>query len=257
VAAPVPAAPPPQGSATGEEGSRSPTSPRAPARCTIRRRPRTRRPAAPRHRGAGPQRPHGRRGPPGGEFRRGRRRGRRLRAGRGIRRFGSALVRHGRLRLGRLRGGDDPEDQAELGRARARALRRQGPAHDSLLHPERRPRGGERILSGSGTPPFDNAAFQAISRSSAFRPLPDDLGHDREGVTVTFFYNLRPETSNSPARAGRTEGEREEEMAAINDPGEIDRALRTAKAIAVVAARPRRADRRTRSRAISCAPATT
>ena len=52
---------------------------------------------------------------------------------------------------------------------------------------------GERILSGSGTPPFDNAAFQAISRSSAFRPLPDDLGHDREGVTVTFFYNLRPE----------------------------------------------------------------
>jgi TonB family protein len=52
---------------------------------------------------------------------------------------------------------------------------------------------GERILAGSGTPPFDNAAFQAIARSSAFRPLPDDLGHDREGVTVTFFYNLRPE----------------------------------------------------------------
>ena len=52
---------------------------------------------------------------------------------------------------------------------------------------------GERILSGSGTPPFDNAAFQAIARSSAFRPLPDDLGHNREGVTVTFFYNLRPE----------------------------------------------------------------
>jgi TonB family protein len=52
---------------------------------------------------------------------------------------------------------------------------------------------GERILSGSGVPPFDNAAFQAIARSSAFRPLPDDLGHDREGVTVTFFYNLRPE----------------------------------------------------------------
>jgi TonB family protein len=51
----------------------------------------------------------------------------------------------------------------------------------------------ERILSGSGTPPFDNAAFQAIARSSAFRPLPDDLGHDREGVTVTFFYNIRPE----------------------------------------------------------------
>ena len=51
----------------------------------------------------------------------------------------------------------------------------------------------ESVLSASGHPPFDNAAFQAIARSSAFRPLPDDLGHDREGVTVTFFYNLRPE----------------------------------------------------------------
>ena len=52
---------------------------------------------------------------------------------------------------------------------------------------------GETILSGSGHPPFDNSSFQAIARSSAFRPLPADLGHDREGVTVTFFYNLRPE----------------------------------------------------------------
>ncbi len=51
----------------------------------------------------------------------------------------------------------------------------------------------ETILSGSGHPPFDNASFQAIARSSAFRPLPSDLGHDREGVTVTFFYNMRPE----------------------------------------------------------------
>ncbi|MFI5119448.1 MAG: energy transducer TonB, partial [Thermoanaerobaculia bacterium] len=51
----------------------------------------------------------------------------------------------------------------------------------------------ETVLSGSGHPPFDNAAFQAIARSSAFRPLPSDLGHDREGVTVTFFYNMRPE----------------------------------------------------------------
>jgi TonB family protein len=51
----------------------------------------------------------------------------------------------------------------------------------------------ETILSSSGHPPFDNASFQAIARSSAFRPLPSDLGHDREGVTVTFFYNMRPE----------------------------------------------------------------
>ncbi len=52
---------------------------------------------------------------------------------------------------------------------------------------------GARILAASGTPPYDNAAFQAIVRSSPFRPLPDDLGHDREGVTITFFYNIRPE----------------------------------------------------------------
>ena len=51
----------------------------------------------------------------------------------------------------------------------------------------------EAVLSSSGHPPFDNAAFQAIAHSSAFRPLPSDLGHDREGVTVTFFYNMRPE----------------------------------------------------------------
>ena len=52
---------------------------------------------------------------------------------------------------------------------------------------------GAKILSQSGVPPFDNAAFQAIVTSSPFRPLPKDLGSDREGVTVTFFYNIRPE----------------------------------------------------------------
>jgi TonB family protein len=57
---------------------------------------------------------------------------------------------------------------------------------------------GERILSNSGVPPFDNAAFLAIAHSSPFRPLPSDLGHDREGVTVTFFYNIRPEDVEYP-----------------------------------------------------------
>ena len=52
---------------------------------------------------------------------------------------------------------------------------------------------GSTILSPSGVPPFDHAALQAILTSSPFRPLPRDLGSDREGVTVTFFYNLRPE----------------------------------------------------------------
>jgi TonB family protein len=57
-----------------------------------------------------------------------------------------------------------------------------------------------KIIRGSGIPPFDFAALQAILRSSPFRPLPSDLGSSREGVTVTFFYNLRPE------REGRSEG---------------------------------------------------
>jgi TonB family protein len=49
------------------------------------------------------------------------------------------------------------------------------------------------IVRQSGIPPFDFAALQAILKSSPFRPLPSDLGSSREGVTVTFFYNLRPE----------------------------------------------------------------
>ena len=31
------------------------------------------------------------------------------------------------------------------------------------------------------------------SSNSPFRALPADLGKDREGVTVTFLYNIRPE----------------------------------------------------------------
>jgi len=64
----------------------------------------------------------------------------------------------------------------------------------------------EKILSSSGIPPFDNAAFQAIARSSAFRPLPEDLGHDREGVTVTFFYNMRPDEIDAPPANRRARG---------------------------------------------------
>lgn len=53
-----------------------------------------------------------------------------------------------------------------------------------------------QIVRASGIPPFDFAAFQAILKSSKFRPLPADLlaqvpGKDREGITVTFFYNMR------------------------------------------------------------------
>ena len=56
---------------------------------------------------------------------------------------------------------------------------------------------GATLVSGSGIPPFDYAAMQAILRSNPFRPLPKDLlkevpGKQKEGVTVTFFYNMRP-----------------------------------------------------------------
>jgi len=54
------------------------------------------------------------------------------------------------------------------------------------------------IIRRSGVPPFDFAALQAILKSSKFRPLPGDLQSDREGVTVTFFYNIRPEKEARP-----------------------------------------------------------
>jgi TonB family protein len=54
------------------------------------------------------------------------------------------------------------------------------------------------IIRRSGIPPFDFAALQAILKSSPFRPLPSDLGSSREGVTVTFFYNIRPEKEGVP-----------------------------------------------------------
>jgi TonB family protein len=57
-----------------------------------------------------------------------------------------------------------------------------------------------KIVRGSGIPPFDFAAFQAIVKSSPFRPLPADLGSTREGVTVTFFYNMRPDSDEARAR---------------------------------------------------------
>jgi len=65
---------------------------------------------------------------------------------------------------------------------------------------------GARIVRPCEHPPFNNAALRAILKSSPFRPLPGDLlarsGKDREGVTVTFFYNIRP------GQTGETEGAR-------------------------------------------------
>jgi TonB family protein len=57
--------------------------------------------------------------------------------------------------------------------------------------------GDAKIIRYSGIPPFDNAALQAILKSSPFRPLPDVLHEEREGVSVTFFYNMRPESEEA------------------------------------------------------------
>ena len=56
---------------------------------------------------------------------------------------------------------------------------------------------GVQLLRPSDHPPYTSAAMQAILTSNPFRPLPKDLlrmvpGKDREGVVVTFFYNMRP-----------------------------------------------------------------
>lgn len=57
---------------------------------------------------------------------------------------------------------------------------------------------GLRITDESGKPPMDFAARDAIADSSPFNPLPADLaGVEKEGVTITFFYNSEP-----PERAG-------------------------------------------------------
>ena len=58
---------------------------------------------------------------------------------------------------------------------------------------------GAKIIRYSGVPPFDNAALQAILKSSPFRPLPEVLHEEREGVTVTFFYNMRPDSEEGEA----------------------------------------------------------
>jgi protein TonB len=52
---------------------------------------------------------------------------------------------------------------------------------------------GLRIMNESGKPPMDFAARDAIGNSSPFDPLPLALGAtDREGVTITFYYNMSP-----------------------------------------------------------------
>ncbi|HTR02508.1 MAG TPA: TonB family protein [Thermoanaerobaculia bacterium] len=58
--------------------------------------------------------------------------------------------------------------------------------------------GEAKIIRYSGIPPFDNAALQAILKSSPFRPLPEELHEEKEGVTVTFLYNMRLDDEGKP-----------------------------------------------------------
>lgn len=52
---------------------------------------------------------------------------------------------------------------------------------------------GLEIQRESPHPPMDFAARDAILNASPLPPLPKDLtGVEREGVTITFFYNVRP-----------------------------------------------------------------
>lgn len=57
---------------------------------------------------------------------------------------------------------------------------------------------GLRLLVSSGIPPYDNASMQAIRNSSPFRAVPADFPNPREGVTITFLYNIRSEDADAP-----------------------------------------------------------
>lgn len=48
------------------------------------------------------------------------------------------------------------------------------------------------IVKSSGTPPFDFAARKAIELSSPLHPLPENFPGERERVTASFYYNLKP-----------------------------------------------------------------
>ena len=48
------------------------------------------------------------------------------------------------------------------------------------------------VLMDAEHPPMTFAARDAILDASPLPPLPADLGSEREGVTITFYYNVRP-----------------------------------------------------------------
>jgi outer membrane biosynthesis protein TonB len=55
---------------------------------------------------------------------------------------------------------------------------------------------GLEVLMDAQHPPMTFAARDAILDASPLPPLPADLGSEREGVTITFYYNTRPPEDN-------------------------------------------------------------
>lgn len=55
---------------------------------------------------------------------------------------------------------------------------------------------GLAILKDSSHPPMDFAARDAILNASPLPPLPAEVGVEREGVIITFYYNVRPPEDN-------------------------------------------------------------
>jgi TonB family protein len=56
------------------------------------------------------------------------------------------------------------------------------------------------ILMDAEHPPMTFAARDAIQDASPLPPLPADLHSDREGVTITFYYNTRPPDDDGGGR---------------------------------------------------------
>jgi outer membrane biosynthesis protein TonB len=61
---------------------------------------------------------------------------------------------------------------------------------------------GLEVLMDAQHPPMTFAARDAILDASPLPPLPADLASDREGVTITFYYNTRPPDNSGDDSGG-------------------------------------------------------
>ena len=127
--------------------------------------------------------------------------------GRRVRRLRPRLLRHEVVRLGTVRRGDAAPHQAALGSCRDLArLGLEGQPDRALLHPGRRQRGRREDHSRLGHPAVQ---FRGPAGDPEVHPVSPaaegPLNSSREGVTVTFFYNMRPEDAEEPGKSGGKE----------------------------------------------------